>query len=421
MLSGVTLLRYSAFELIVIYDPTDLATTECLLRHAPGARTGNCRTANLAKARNVGLSMARGDIVAFLDDDSVPEPDWLDRLAAAYTDPEVAAAGGFIRARNGVEFQYRVVLIDEFGTDYRRPQIPHRLPPGWFISLTGTNFSVRRTVALALGGFDEVYSYYLEETDFLLRLQRAGGRVCVVGSAEVHHGYAASDFRDENGVPKSLRGIARSKAYFCYINRLSKTPLTAVACALNSFVDKKRRHIRAHLRASRISPDDAARLLTELQTGILDGEVAAKKGRSIAPILALDDKKLEVYQPQHPPKARQRLCILVKTAPSNSSNWDVIRKLARLHYEVTVIYFGSSIRKRVIFSEGLWEHRLSSFCRLIFQFSHYAVLTEIQRVSASRRFEMIYVASDDPALEKASAASGLQRFIPYVDWTASAS
>lgn len=419
MLLGVALLRYHAFELIIICDPTDPGTTECAMRHAPEARVGSCSTANLAKARNIGLSMARGDIVAFLDDDSVPEPDWLDQLAATYVDPDITAAGGFIRAQNGIQFQHRVVVIDEFGTDYRRPRIPRRLPKGWFISLTGTNFSVRRTAALALGGFDEIYSYFLEETDFLLRLQRAGGRVCAVGSAEVHHGYAANDIREANGIPKSLRGIARSKAYFCYINRRPETPDSAVASALKSFTCKKRWQINAHLRAGRVSIEDAARLLAELQAGIVEGGLLAKKGRCIIAIPTKDEKELRTYQHQHRQTARQRLCVLMNDAPSKCPQWHVIREIARLDYEVTVIYFGNGIRSQVIFAEGLWEHRLSFIWRLTFQYSQYAVTAEIQRVSACRRFEKIYVASDDPALEKAAVATGLQRFTPYAYQTSS--
>lgn len=410
MLLGVDLLRYPAFELIIISDPKDLETVECITRHAPVARIGYCNTANLAKARNIGLSMARGDIIAFLDDDAVPEPDWLDQLAGAYASSDITAAGGFIRAQNGLKFQSRVVLIDEFGTDHHRARVPGKLPTGWFLSLTGTNFSVRRAPALALGGFDETYSYFLEETDFLLRLQQKGGRVCIVDHAEVHHGYAASEVREKNGAPKSLRAIARSKAYFCYINRRPETPISAIVHTLEKFMDKKRRRIKAHLRAGRLSADNAVQLLAELKECIQEGETLAKKGRTMAEISAADAVQFEPYLSWHQKTVRQRLCVLINTTPQSCSQWPVIRESARSNYEVTVIYFCSGIRHRVFFSDGLWEHQLSIAWRLLAQISQYVVRTEIQRVSASRRFEKIYVASNDPALEKAAAASGLQRF-----------
>lgn len=53
-----------------------------------------------AQARNRGLEVAGGEVVAFIDDDCVPEPEWLERLAAAVRlDPPVAAGG---RTRNGL-------------------------------------------------------------------------------------------------------------------------------------------------------------------------------------------------------------------------------------------------------------------------------------------------------------------------------
>ncbi|MCB2152739.1 MAG: glycosyltransferase, partial [Rhodobacteraceae bacterium] len=58
-------------------------------------------------ARNLGLAAAAGEIVAFIDDDAVPEPRWLARLTAPFADPGIAAAGGFVVGRNGISFQWR--------------------------------------------------------------------------------------------------------------------------------------------------------------------------------------------------------------------------------------------------------------------------------------------------------------------------
>lgn len=48
----------------------------------------------LAGARNAGIEKARGHIIAFLDDDAVAAPNWLERLTACYEDLEVLGAGG---------------------------------------------------------------------------------------------------------------------------------------------------------------------------------------------------------------------------------------------------------------------------------------------------------------------------------------
>ena len=318
---------------------------------------GDCGTANLAKARNIALSMARGDIVAFLDDDAVPEPDWLDQIAAAYADPEITAAGGFIRGTDGIKFQYRVVLVDQFGADHRFASIPAKLPRGCFVSLTGTNFSVRRLAALEIGGFDETYSYFLEETDFILRLQKAGGHVRVVPAAEVHHGYAANELRREDGAPNSLRQIARSKAYFCHINRQPGTPLPAIANALSVFAHKKRRQIKRHLRAGRLDAADAGRLVADLQAGFEEGQALASKGRTMQAISAIAGDAFAPYLCRRQKFSRQRLCVLVKDS-TFGCGLPFIRALAQSDYEVTVISFSAVKRRTVIFTEGLWEHQL---------------------------------------------------------------
>jgi hypothetical protein len=221
--------------------------------------------------------------------------------------------------------------------------------------------------------------------------------------------------RDAHGVPKSLWVIARSKAYFCHVNRRPETPLFEVAAALRKFARRKRYQIQAHLRAGRISAQDAARLLAELHTGLEAGETRAKAGRSMMALSAMEDKEFELYRLQHQQMPRQRLCVLLENLPPGSPEWPVLRGLARSGYEVTVIYFGASLRHRVIFADGIWEHQLPVVWRLFGWSSRRAMRAEMRRISPHRCFEKIYVASGDAALENVAAGSGLQRFMPIQD------
>ncbi len=86
--------RHPAVEVIVVAGPCRDDTAQVLARHGGRIRTAACPTANLSASRNIGLELAQGEVVAFLDDDAVPEPDWLQHLCAAYADPQVGASAG---------------------------------------------------------------------------------------------------------------------------------------------------------------------------------------------------------------------------------------------------------------------------------------------------------------------------------------
>ncbi|NKQ52812.1 glycosyltransferase [Amycolatopsis sp. K13G38] len=57
----------------------------------------NAGRRGLSGARNTAIDLAKGDVLAFLDDDAVPEHDWLEQLLAGYHDPGVLAVGGSAR------------------------------------------------------------------------------------------------------------------------------------------------------------------------------------------------------------------------------------------------------------------------------------------------------------------------------------
>lgn len=109
-------------------------------------------------ALNAGLAAATGEVVAFLDDDCVPQPQWLDRLLVHYADPCVGGVGGrdVVHCGNStVEGQVSVVGKYQW---FGRPIGNHHLQyaPGRPVAvdlLKGANMSFRRDL---LEGFDEV-------------------------------------------------------------------------------------------------------------------------------------------------------------------------------------------------------------------------------------------------------------------------
>jgi O-antigen biosynthesis protein len=217
--------------------------------------------ANISAARNLGLAQAAGRVVAFIDDDAVPEPTWLSRLVAPFENVEVVASTGFVRGRNGISYQWKACTVDSLGDDHDLVVDETKVlanEPGRAVKTQGTNCAFRAEALRGIGGFDPSYRFYLDEADVNLRMASLG-KTAVVPDAEVHHGFEASERRSANRVPLSLYDIAASTAIF--LRRHSLTPDFDAALAKLSLQQSAR--ISRHRAAGRL---DAAAELALLQS-----------------------------------------------------------------------------------------------------------------------------------------------------------
>ncbi len=134
---------------------------------------------SITRAMNQGLLAAAQDIVLFLDDDIRPEPGLVQAHLAAHRTTGAALVAG------------RVIQPWQEGVDFSLDTEFHfaGLKPFWIDEFMGGNFSIRRDVALALGGFDEnfVKVAYRFEAEFAYRLRRAGHRIHFEPAACIHH------------------------------------------------------------------------------------------------------------------------------------------------------------------------------------------------------------------------------------------
>lgn len=176
---------------------------------------------NISRARNIGIQAASAEIVAFCDDDAIPDPYWLERICEPfYKDKQVAAAAGYCRGRNGVSFQWKSVAFSKNGQDFPL-DIPEQsqyqiFSPNheYYYKAVGTNCAYRKSILHEIGGFDEAFFYYLEDADINLRLQKAGYSIAITPKAEIIHSYGESRGRASNRVPKSLYNLGASTHYF---------------------------------------------------------------------------------------------------------------------------------------------------------------------------------------------------------------
>lgn len=214
-LAGVEQLAWRPFELVVVADPAGIAA---ITDWQGDVKWAEYDVPNISAARNIGARLAAGDILAFIDDDAVPEPAWLDHLIAPFADPQVAIAGGFVLGRDGVSYQYQANRLDRIGAHVPlsmgdAPQV-FEAPEDGAIKTEGTNFAILRQVLADLGGFDEAYRYFKDETDLNMRLARVGARTALVPLALVHHGFEASERRTAEARALSLYDIGASTRVF---------------------------------------------------------------------------------------------------------------------------------------------------------------------------------------------------------------
>jgi glycogen(starch) synthase len=355
-------LRYPAFEVVVVHGPCSDHTLDVLERFAPAIRIGACPEANLAMSRNIGLAMARGDIVAFLDDDAIPEPDWLDRLASSFSEPRVGGAGGFIRDHDGVRFQHQVIVADRLGRAEKFAEMPADLGPHRYFSPTGTNVAVRRDALLSIGGFDQEYAYFLDETDVNLRLVEAGWQLVSIADAEVHHKFSESHLRSADRVPRSLYPIARSKAYFCSVNARHSHSAEEIAQELGRFRDEHRARIERFRRRRKVDAATARRLAAEVERGLEDGARDARSPRRLLSPAIVVDVEQAPFAPYPKParNARLRICLVSRHLRRDEATRKAALELVSQGHEVTAVHLGHGRASYIEFRDGMWVHGLVS-------------------------------------------------------------
>jgi glycosyltransferase involved in cell wall biosynthesis len=181
---------HDALELIVVDDGSIDCTTDVAEGHGVVVVRHPC-TRGVSAARNSGIKVASAAIVAFLDDDCEPEPQWAEHLVSGYEEGVIGVGGQllvspsegilmhYLARHNPLDPQeaslaksgalvYRLLLYIK-----RQWTQPERNDRREVFSVASANMSVRKWALLEIGGFDERIQFGSEDEDLCRRLARA--------------------------------------------------------------------------------------------------------------------------------------------------------------------------------------------------------------------------------------------------------
>jgi glycosyltransferase involved in cell wall biosynthesis len=162
------------YEIIVVSDNNPALAARLRSQFSGITVAENSGMRGISPARNKGITLASGDIMAFIDDDAIAEKDWLSHLARCYEDQRVLGVGGNVLAEWSdkrppwfpEEFDWVV------GCSYRG--LPRKVSP--VRNFIGCNMSFRREVFSIVGSFQDDLGRVAsdpggcEETDLCIRI-----------------------------------------------------------------------------------------------------------------------------------------------------------------------------------------------------------------------------------------------------------
>ncbi len=231
-LDSVLKTQYDNFEIIVIDNGSSDSSQDYLRKISIEKPSIKCifnqENFGPSKARNQGAAKAQGEFIAFIDNDTLVDPEWLKEAIKVFiAEPKIGACQckliiegtdnlidsiGEYLGQNG--FLVQAVLPAE------EKDLGQHNTINDIFAAKSAGMLVRKDLFIKIGGFDEDYFIYLEESDLCWRVWLAGYRVVLACNSIVYHKFGTSSVV----LPDKINYLTKFHGTKNYITTLFKNP-----------------------------------------------------------------------------------------------------------------------------------------------------------------------------------------------------
>ena len=199
-LASLERLNYPNYEVIVVNDGSTDRSKQ-IAESYDYIRLIHQENKGLSEARNAGIRVSQGEIIAYTDADCMTDPDWLTYLVARFQSSDFGAVGGPNFSPPDDSFVASCVAVSPGAPSHvlLDDEVAEHIP--------GCNMAFRREALEAIAGFDPIFRAAGDDVDLCWRLQNKGYKIGFSPAAVVWH-FRRNTIRD---YLKQQRGYGKAE------------------------------------------------------------------------------------------------------------------------------------------------------------------------------------------------------------------